>query len=140
MCSKYISPHIIHIYAIVHMHIMYTYICIQYIHINAYHVYAYAYNIYTYISFLCVCVCIVYIHTTHSYTSLHRSRPYIYEMLPPYQVVSNSRARITSSLIYFLELSHRECSVLFPAGTIPSCKHCFHIICILTQFNLLLSF
>lgn len=89
-------------------------------------------TVYTPIYHFCVCVCVLYTYILPTATHLYTKAGHIYEMLPPYQVVSNSRARIMSSLIYSLKLSHRECSILFPAGTIPSCNHCFHIICILT--------
>ena len=107
VCSKYIYTHI---------NYTYIYICV---HIPFYK----AHNIYTYTPLcVCVCVCVVCVCTTHSYIYLQRSG-HTHEMLPPYQVVSDSRPRIILSLICSLNSLHSECSILFPEGNIQSCKH-----------------
>ena len=133
MCSKY-TAHIIHVYIQAYTII---YICIKYMYMYVYHVYRYA-VIYTSIC-VCMYVCVCHMHTYYPQLHTLTEAGHTHELLPPYQVMNDSRARIRSSLIYSLKLSHRECSILFPAGTIPSCKHCFPVICILTELNLLLS-
>ena len=79
-------------------------------YMHVYYVYRYA-VVYTSIYYLCVYVCVCVCSMQTYYPQLHTltEAGHTHEMLPPYQIMDDSRARVRSSLIYFLKLSHREC-------------------------------
>lgn len=82
--------------------------------------------------YVCVCSMQTYYPQLHTLTEAGHTRDAT--TLPGHERFKDKDQVVFATL----SSCHTECSILFPAGKIPSCKHCFRVICILTEFNLLL--